>query len=187
MGTRWILIAAALLGACDEQSAAVAVPGMEGAAKSPPEVRASRRAYDGAPPVIPHSPMSAACGQCHNMRGIHVPEHGFAPPSPHAGTERAAAMDRCTQCHAYRTTEELFIASTFRGLTAEGSRASRAHDGAPPVIPHPLFLRGNCLACHDGPAAREAIRCSHPTRTRCKQCHVPAIEHSTYPRQNRSP
>ena len=42
------------------------------------------------------------------------------------------------------------------------------------MIPHDLQLRGNCLACHAGPAAVEEIRTAHPERTNCRQCHLTA-------------
>jgi predicted CXXCH cytochrome family protein len=47
------------------------------------------------------------------------------------------------------------------------------YDGAPPTIPHKVFMRENCGACHVGPGAREEILTTHPERTRCRQCHVP--------------
>lgn len=126
-----------------------------------------RRAYDGAPPVIPHPPMGAPCLSCHGERPIEVEGLGFAPPSPHAGR---AGMDRCRQCHVFRNTEALWVPSDFVGFRRELRKAS---EGTPPAVPHPLFLRENCAACHTGPAARREIRCSHPERTRCVQCHVP--------------
>ena len=45
---------------------------------------------------------------------------------------------------------------------------------SPPAIPHDLQLRGNCLACHSGPAAVAQIRVAHPERADCRQCHVAA-------------
>ena len=56
----------------------------------------------------------------------------------------------------------------------------RATAGAPPRIPHRLLMRENCVACHDGPAAREEIRTDHPERDRCRQCHVPVETRSTF-------
>ena len=46
-------------------------------------------------------------------------------------------------------------------------------EGSPPVIPHKLFMRENCLSCHAGPSAPKEIRMSHPERVNCRQCHVP--------------
>jgi hypothetical protein len=34
-------------------------------------------------------------------------------------------------------------------------------------------MRENCIACHDGPGAREEVRTNHPERWRCRQCHLP--------------
>ena len=44
----------------------VPVPDREGAVKSTASVRAERRAYDGAPPIVPHQDFGAACGACHD-------------------------------------------------------------------------------------------------------------------------
>ena len=44
--------------------------------------------------------------------------------------------------------------------------------GSPPVMPHPVFMRESCAACHAGPSARAEIRCTHETRTNCRQCHL---------------
>ncbi|MCK6480763.1 MAG: hypothetical protein HUU06_08310 [Planctomycetaceae bacterium] len=151
----------------------VPVPGREGAVKSAASARAVRRAYDGAPPVIPHPDFRVQCAQCHTERGMSVPDYGFAPPMPHADTDGMSAMSRCTQCHAWRTTEALFRESTFVGLRQDLRKGARGTIVSPPVLPHPVKMRENCLSCHDGPAAREEIRCPHPERVRCVQCHVP--------------
>ncbi len=62
--------------------------------------RAQRRAYDGAPPVIPHPTFSANCLECHSSVGVAVPGIGFAPPSPHGDTTGMSAASRCRRCHA---------------------------------------------------------------------------------------
>ena len=143
--------------------------------KSPATVRAARRAYDGAPPVIPHRNFGITCLQCHNERGIEVAGVGTAPASPHAGVAGAGAFARCRQCHVFRTVEAEFVASEFVGLPQDLRRGERMYPGAPPVIPHRVFMRENCRACHTGPAAREQVRTSHPERARCRQCHVPQV------------
>lgn len=144
-------------------------------AKSPAATRAERRAYDGAPPTIPHRSFGVACTSCHNATGVEVPDVGFAPPSPHELTSGMSATSRCPQCHVYVTTTEVFQTSEFVGLAQNLRRGARLYPHAPPVIPHPVFMRENCAACHTGPAAREEIRCSHPERIRCRQCHVPVV------------
>ena len=78
------------------------------------------------------------------------------------------------QCHVFKRTDEVFRDSEFVGLAQDLRRGQQLHEFAPPVIPHQLLLRENCQACHTGPAAREEIRCSHPERPRCVQCHVAA-------------
>ncbi len=153
----------------------VPVPGREGAAKTAAAARAQRRAYDGAPPVIPHSNFGMECTACHSERGMAVPQVGFAPPMPHAKTAGLSGVSRCTQCHVFRTTEAEFRPNGFAGLRQDLRRGARLHPFAPPVLPHPVFLRENCAACHEGPAAREEIRTPHPERLRCTQCHVPRV------------
>lgn len=167
-------------GGGDEES--LYVPGVQGAVKSSPAVRAARRAYDGAPPVIPHQSFGVGCTQCHTLRGMSVPEFGFAPPSPHQNTPGMSDGSRCNQCHVFQQTDELFVASGFEGWRPDGQHGTRAYETAPPVIPHPVLMRENCLACHDGPAAREEIRTTHPERANCKQCHVPSTSSMTFRR-----
>ncbi len=143
--------------------------------KSAAVVRAARRAYDGAPPTIPHAPMGAECTACHNDRGLAVQGVGFAPPSPHELTPGLSSTSRCEQCHVYKRSEELFAESEFVPLAQDLRRGTRLYPGAPPVMPHAVNMRENCQACHAGPAAREEIRCTHPERARCGQCHVAAV------------
>lgn len=171
------LALAALCAACgggeaDGRQDLVPVPGREGVEKSAAAVRAGRRAFDGAPPVVPHQDFGVTCLECHGATRVEVPDLGFSPPMPHGATEGLSAISRCTQCHLFRDTDELFRESTFAGAPQALQLGPRAHDFAPPRIPHPRFLRENCLACHDGPAAREDIRCTHAERAACTQCHL---------------
>lgn len=180
------LLAAILLGlaSCAEQTegTGVAVPGREGAVKTAATLRAARRAYDGAPPVIPHARVGAECTSCHDARGMDVEGLGFAPPSPHESTAGLSSISRCTQCHVYRLTDELFASNSFVGFPQDLRSGSRLYEGAPPVMPHPVFMRENCQACHSGPAAREEIRTSHPERENCMQCHVPLLTEAQFQR-----
>lgn len=155
-----------------ENRDSVAVPDRHGVTKTAATVRAERRLFDGAPPVIPHQPFGAACVSCHNQEGKAVEGVGFAPPSPHELTAGMSAHSRCQQCHVFQVIDEPWVANTFSGLRQDLRRGRRLFDGAPPVIPHETLMRENCLACHSGPAAREEIRTSHPERPRCRQCHV---------------
>ena len=178
--TRLIAVPVALLlvGACGGRDA-VPVPGVDGAVKSSADVRAERRAYDGAPPTVPHDAFGS-CTACHNAEGQAVDGLGFAPASPHGDGPEAGGTTRCNQCHVYVTTDDEFVESEFVALRQDLAPGGRATSGAPPTIPHRLLMRENCAACHTGPAAREEIRTSHPERVRCRQCHVPVSTHDTF-------
>jgi cytochrome c-type protein NapB len=139
-------------------------------------VRAGRRLYDGAPPVIPHAPLQIKCTSCHTDTGKESPPLGFAPANPHAGAVGLSATSNCQQCHVFRQWEEVFAESDFAGLTQHFAKADRLYPGAPPVIPHRVFMRENCASCHTGPVARPEIRCTHPQRINCRQCHVPVMD-----------
>jgi hypothetical protein len=166
------VLALALAGCADEDPRVVAVPMHPGAQKGTADVRAARRAYDGAPAVIPHRAFGAACTSCHTAAGMAVADVGFAPPAPHLATRGLQAEARCELCHVYRRSDGVWRASRFEGLAQDLRQGRRLTATAPPVMPHAAFMRENCLACHGGPAAREEIRTSHPERVRCRQCHV---------------
>ena len=171
-------VTAALLGvACGTQ----APPADSPPSPSPDAGRAMRRAYDGAPPTVPHADVGGACTACHDADGQSVGKV-YAPPSPHVGTAEGGATQRCRQCHVFVTTDAAFVGNEFIGLPQNLRAGSRATPGAPPTIPHRLQMRENCAACHTGPAAREAIRTGHPDRARCRQCHVPVTDTGTFPR-----
>ena len=172
-------LAALVVAGCGD-AGKVEVPDHEGALKSTAAVRADRRAYDGAPPTVPHDNFGADCGNCHNERGRSVSGVGFAPASPHEDTRYSDGTVRCQQCHVFETTDEMFVASTYEGLPQDLAAGDRATPGAPPRIPHRVLMRENCAACHDGPGAREEIRTDHPERTRCTQCHVPISTRSGF-------
>ncbi|WMJ73597.1 nitrate reductase cytochrome c-type subunit [Cytophagaceae bacterium ABcell3] len=132
------------------------------------------RAYSGAPPVIPHPVVNPGisigekgCLQCHENGGYVQQFKAYAPVTPHP------ELVSCNQCHVPANTDELFRESRFKGAKAP-STGNAALEGSPPVIPHTLEMRSNCLSCHAGPAAPKEIRVSHPERSNCKQCHVPA-------------
>ena len=174
------LAAALLLGicgvACDRSSSggdSVAYSGAGAASgKNSATVRAARRAYDGAPPVRPHANFGMTCTECHNREGRQVDGVGFAPPSPHEQTQGLSALSHCAQCHVEQQSAEPWKLNQFVGLPQDLRSGRRLAPGAPPVMPHSLFMRENCQACHTGPAAREEIRTSHPERPRCVQCHA---------------
>ncbi|MBK8267283.1 MAG: hypothetical protein IPK83_02855 [Planctomycetes bacterium] len=172
-------------GACD--SGAPSLPGSVDSAKSSRAsdrslVRAARRAYDGAPPIIPHMQMGASCTSCHSQTGIQFGDMGFAPPMPHTTKSNAGMFARCEQCHVYAEEKALFVESDFLPMRQDLRKGKRATSISPPTMPHQVFMRENCAACHTGPAAREEILCPHPERVRCAQCHVPVTESGEFTR-----
>ena len=141
------------------------------------ERRASLRAYDGAPPIIPHgidTLSSTSCLSCHSQNGNLV-----------IGGKRPAEISHpwvtnCTSCHVPAdglrqitepAAERLNVENAFVGKRSAGS-GPRAYGTAPPTTPHPVWMRQNCMACH-GPGREQAIRTSHPERANCLQCHAP--------------
>lgn len=135
--------------------------------------RQTRRAYDGAPPVIPHpidQQHTAACLACH-QNGKQIGER-YATKISHP------VYTNCTQCHVE---QQIQVASTLRKPILADSNfngwlytvsGSRAWIGAPPTIPHRTLMRENCVSCH-GNNGSAPIRTSHPWRTQCSQCHAP--------------
>lgn len=136
--------------------------------------RARRRAYDGAPPVVPHSISQydpPACLTCH-QNGAKIGDV-VAPKISHA------PYTSCVQCHAAAKDprpggEPAPIASnTFSGLAA-ATAGKRAYPKAPPQIPHPTWMRDQCASCH-GPTGLLGLRTTHPWRQQCTQCHASSI------------
>lgn len=135
--------------------------------------RVSRRAFAGAPPVIPHPPLTGQCADCHTPAGGRViPDIGIAPANPHTLTAGMSAESRCRQCHVFQQSEEVFVDNEFSGLHFDDYTGDRATASAPPIVPHFAFMREDCRACHCGPAARPEIVCNHADRVRCQQCHA---------------
>lgn len=138
--------------------------------------RRARRAYDGAPPTIPHpagQQLMPACLACH--------EHGAYVDGRLARAMSHPRSDSCLQCHVVaidpRPSGARFTGpvteNTFAGVF-KGQAGGRAWLGAPPTVPHPPEMRGTCVSCH-GPAGEAGLRSSHPERTSCLQCH--ALDH----------
>ncbi len=140
--------------------------------------RAGRRAFDGAPPTVPHpvtQDSSAACLACHGQ-GLQVKDR-FASKISHP-----VLGGSCTQCHvstagAFTAAEAALYNAPLAENSFQGSEAPpngpRAWPGAPPVIPHRTLMRNDCMSCH-GPNGLFALRTPHPDRQSCTQCHVPA-------------
>lgn len=136
--------------------------------------RSSRRAFDGAPPVVPHvtdQRDSGSCLACHAM-GIRVGNH-TAPVISHP------QLTNCTQCHVSAsetppwTSTARTVENRFAGRPSPGP-GLRAWEGAPPTIPHTTWMRENCAACH-GLTGHPGIRTTHPERISCNQCHASSI------------
>lgn len=136
--------------------------------------RQARRAYDGAPPTIPHAVRQQEaneCLACHED-GLRARDR-LATPIPHA------EYVSCTQCHvvsegpvpgASLPPDATFAANGFQGILSpvEGPRASVV---APPQVPHHTQMREECMSCH-GPMGQDPLQSSHPDRQSCEQCHA---------------
>lgn len=138
--------------------------------------RAKNRAFEGAPPTIPHrvdSSSSTACLACHGQGFIVGPRIATKICHP--------PFTNCLQCHVEQagSSEVSVVDNLFAGLTRSGP-GERASPGAPPTIPHHLFMREDCLSCH-GWVARPGIRTTHPWLTACNQCHVAAAGDRGFP------
>jgi len=183
----------------DSRDMAVApdYPGDTGAHVRSMEMHRRLRAYPGAPPRIPHGLTDdefrqGTCSVCHQSGGWVARFGTYAPVTPHA------ELGACLQCHAVR--DELvgrplpdseralvctqchvdpdrppasFVDTDWVAATWPETGRRDLRDGPYP-IPHRLQMRGNCLACHAGPGAVEALRTDHPERVSCRQCHVAA-------------
>ncbi len=136
--------------------------------------RVQRRAYSGAPPVVPHAidqQSAASCLVCHGQ-GLAV-GMVIAPRMSHQ------SYNNCTQCHVESVNRSLpptaglrVAGNRFQGLSSPGP-GERAWPGAPPTIPHTTWMRENCNSCH-GELASAGLRTSHPWRGSCLQCHGPS-------------
>ena len=137
------------------------------------EDRSRTRAFDGAPPTIPHPVdfmQSANCIACHGA-GLRIGDK-LATKISHP------FMTNCTQCHVESARPEFASVTSplpenaFIGIARSGP-GERAWLGAPPTIPHTTWMRQDCTSCH-GLVARPGIRTTHPWLTNCTQCHAPS-------------
>ena len=135
--------------------------------------RAATRAFNGAPPVIPHAieqTSDAACYACHGQ-GLQLGDR-VAQQMSHK------FLANCVQCHAppppspfSREVEE--VETQFTGM-ATPLAGDRAYPGAPPTIPHSTWMRESCLACHGTRTGWPGMESTHPWRSACLQCHAPS-------------
>lgn len=138
--------------------------------------RASHRAFYTAPPVIPHALYPASAGDCQTCHKKEAQYFGkTSPVTPHP------QLTNCTQCHlpsapAFEKSGPVTPPeTTWQGLSTP-TEGTRAHVVAPPVVPHRQFLRESCLTCHSYRSPYVSLRCPHPERSNCAQCHVSAGE-----------
>lgn len=138
------------------------------------EARSTLRAYEGAPPVIPH-PIAGinvqTCLACHAQ--------GIKAGDKNARMISHAVLTNCTQCHVEAASpmlgKEPAPVNDFAGRFTGGYGGARAWPGAPPVMPHTTFMRTNCVSCH-GEFGYNGWRPDHLSRSNCVQCHAPAGE-----------
>ena len=140
------------------------------------EDRSHTRAFDGAPPVIPHridQRTADSCLVCHGD-GMKLGDR-IATKMSHAH------FTNCTQCHVETVSSGPFadastnpVENSFTGLYRAGP-GDRAYASAPPTIPHTTFLREDCMSCH-GTITRPGLRTTHPWLTNCTQCHVASAD-----------
>lgn len=154
--------------------------------KSALATREFNRAYNGAPPTVPHpieQRSAESCLACHGQ--------GFKSNTLRISQMSHRYLDNCTQCHVER--DALSVARSsgpwkslpdnlsatasdnlFTGMPAPNG-GERAYPGAPPVIPHSTWMRSECMSCH-GYAGLHGIRATHPWRKSCQQCHASSAE-----------
>lgn len=137
--------------------------------------RDSLRAFYTAPPVIPHAVgnlmKSDECMHCHKeFRDLGDRK---SIKTPHA------EFSNCMQCHVNSDTSNVKdyepVKSSFKGLV-EPKKGIKAHEFAPPMMPHRLFLRENCISCHNPEHPNQELRSPHIDRSNCLQCHAPLKE-----------
>jgi len=133
------------------------------------------RAFPGAPPSIPHDIQFDGnigennCLKCHNNGGFVDKFNAYAPVTPHP------EMVNCRQCHVLQKTNGNFKENFFVKSNPPKVGVNNALSTSPPMIPHEIQMRENCLSCHAGPSAPKEILVKHPERVNCRQCHVPSL------------
>lgn len=153
----------------------------------------ARRAYPGAPPRVPHGLTAgelatSRCNACHARGGYSPRFMSYTPVTPHPELANCTQChlvddavagvplprgeaDGCRQCHAPAMRTASVALAGWEPAPWPAVRGASG-GGTPPVIPHDLAMRGNCLACHMGPGAVAEIRTRHPERADCRGCHV---------------
>ena len=157
----------------ESRANAVAVPDKFASRMKSIEGREALRAFEGAPPVVPHPILDINVQTC---RACHAT--GLKAGDKTARMVSHTYLVNCTQCHVERPADAKDAdapRNSFVGRRASGYGGTRAWAGAPPVMPHTVFMRTNCVSCH-GEYGYNGWRPDHSSRTNCMQCHVPAAE-----------
>ncbi|MES0491687.1 MAG: nitrate reductase cytochrome c-type subunit [Leptospirales bacterium] len=147
------------------------------------EKRNILRAYDGAPPQVPHSTTQTAyrrCLVCHekgftlkNEQTEGIADRVVGPIVPHP------TWLNCVQCHVPQNTDEQFVENTFEPFRITSKKAPvdpsvdpAENAGPPPRMPHAKQNRENCKVCHASETGSLAIKSPHGEREGCEYCHV---------------
>ena len=169
----------------------------------------SLRPFPGAPPRVPHGLTAdefrqTRCLTCHARGGYAMRFEAYAPVTPHpeladclqchladdavVGVSFPAGDGDalCRQCHAPAARRASAAANDWRGASWPAVTTGQ-RPGAPPVIPHDLQMRGNCVACHAGPGAVQEIRTTHAAWSSCFQCHVTVSTAAAFSRGRGTP
>lgn len=134
--------------------------------------REATRAYEGAPPVITHAIRDLDVRTC---RACHAT--GLVAGAQISRMASHTYLTNCTQCHVEAESAEFpgrpVPENSFTPLRSQGAGGARALSGAPPNIPHPVFMRTNCVSCH-GTYGYPGLQPDHLDRQNCVQCHAPS-------------
>jgi cytochrome c-type protein NapB len=138
--------------------------------------RRGNRAYDGAPPTVPHPVRQNAAPEC-----LACHEEGLRIRDRSASAMSHRELTSCTQCHVVQAApmpgamlppDATFAVNGFQGMESP-TRGERAWAIAPPTTPHRTTMRERCMSCH-GPQGRAPLQTPHPERRSCEQCHAPS-------------
>lgn len=140
----------------------------------------ARRQYPGSPPSIPH-PLEEgfgadqACLSCHEQGGWVAKWSRHTPVTPHPD------QLLCEQCHLKTQPIERYVETNWQSVSRP-RLGNSSLPGSPPVFPHGLQMREDCVACHTGPGAVIEIRTNHAIRGDCRQCHMPFAANEPFQR-----
>lgn len=135
--------------------------------------RVKTRAFEGAPPTIPHPVDDVRAEKCLVCHG-----EGARIGNRIASKMSHPRFSNCVQCHVVKQSKGPFAdpplnaVNQFVGVVRPGP-GLRAHPTAPPSVPHMTFMREDCMSCH-GLLTRPGLRTTHPWFSNCLQCHAPS-------------